>query len=366
MRIKKKTPNHKIAVYSASSKPIRATVATAYTQSAVEQASVDFGSDNNLFALNQNVFFPTIPGYKDDGATLSGHCFFANIVGFESNRKPILRPINGKAVSGVKTIPTLAVGTKALRGLRTGTETQIRTDPVNILPTDREYYIQKNIIEFGVSGWFDKATKEVRWSDRDRMEMAVAEKTRTMMPDFWLGTGTSAILSHKHNGDKEELAYFHEGLWTQAGREFDFNGAIDLETIIDFGKFVFEGNRSSNIKYFSMGSTLSAEFQKVIFAHPFMLGETYRDKELNINFSSINFFGGKKILFSDDPSLDDIGMSDCGFLLDHRYAFEYLFDVKSIPLDGIKTQTSDTKGQSIVEENTFILANHDAHCRVIF
>lgn len=365
-RLKKKTKDHKVAVYSAASKPIRTSVATAYTESAVDQAAIDFGADNKLFSVNQNVFFPGIPGYKDDGTTLSGKCLVCNVIDKASDKKPILKPLNGKTVSSVKTIPSLLKDTVALRGLRVGTETQIRTEPFNILPTDREYFIQKNIIEFGVSGWFDNATKEVKWSDRDRMEMAIAEKTRTSMPDFWLGVAGSDYLNTQYNQSKEELAYFSEGLWTQAGREFDFNGTIDVDAIIDFGRYVFDGNRSSNVKYFSMGSELSAEFQKVIFNNPTLLGETYKDKELNINFTAINFFGGKKILFSDDPSLDDVGMSNCGFLIDHRYAFEYHYGMESIPIDGKKLAQSDTMGQSIVEENCYILANHDAHCRVIF
>jgi len=363
-RIKKKTKDHKVAVYSAASKPVRTTVATAYTEAAVDQAEVDFGVDNKLFAVNQTVYFPDIAGYKADGTTTSGHCLVCYVVGIASDKKPILKARNGKTVSSVKTIPSLAAGSKAIRGLRTGTETQIRTDPYNVLPTDREYYIQKNIIEFGVSGWFDNATKEVKWDDRDRMEMALAEKTRTSMADFWLGVSGMDYFSTKYNNENEELAFFHEGLWTQAGREFDFNNTIDIATIIDFGKYVFEGNRSSNTKYFAMGSDLSAAFQKVIFAHPTLLGETYRDKELNINFTAINFFGGKKILFADDPSLDDIGMSNCGFVLDHKYAFEYHYGMKSVPIDGIKLAQSDTKGQAIVEENCFILANNEAHCRV--
>ena len=366
-KIKKKTKDHKVAVYSATSKAIRTTVATTYTEDSVEQAAIDFGADNNLFYIGQNVFFPSIAGYKTGGETLSGRCFFANVVSFDSNKKPILEAKNGKKISTTTNcIPTLASTTVALRGLRTGTEKQIRIDAFNVLPTDREYFVQKNLIEFGVSGWYNSATKEVKWDDRDIMEMAIAEKTRTEMPDFWLGTGMSGSLNNKHTGDQDDLAYWHEGLWTQAGREFDFNGVIDIETIIDFASYIFQGNRSSNEKYLTMGGDISAEFQKVIFAHPHMLGDTYRDKELNINWTAINFFGGKRILFGDDPSLTDIGMGNCAFCVDHKYAFEYNYGMEVLPIDNKNLRVNDTKGQVMIEENCFILANHESHCRVIF
>ncbi len=366
-KIKKKTGDHKVAVYSAATKPVKTAVATLYTAAETGQAAVDFGSDNANFYIGQNVRFPSIAGYLPDGTTASGRCFFANVVAFDSNKKPILQAMNGPKVSSTKNcLPTLAATTVALRGARIGTEKQIRSDLYNVLPTDKEFYVQKTLIEFGTTGWYDNATKEIRWDNRDLMEMAVAEKTRTEMVDFWLGTSMSGYLNNKYTGDQDDLAYFEEGLWTQAGREFDFNGTIDIDAIIDFGKYVFDGNRSSNEKYLVMGSELSAEFQKVIFNHPYMLGETYRDKELNIEFSSIKFFGGKKIFFADDPSLTDIGMANCGFLIDHKYAFEYNYGMEILPIDNKQLRTSDSKGQAIIEEKCHILANNEAHCRVIF
>jgi len=366
-KISKKTGDHKVAVYSAATKPVKTAVATLYTAAETNQAAVDFGADNSNFYIGQNVIFPTIAGYAADGVTTSGRCFFANVVGFDANKKPLLEAKNGPKVSTtLNCLPTLAATTIALRGARTGSEKQIRTDLFNVLPTDKEFYIQKTLIEFATTGWYDNATKEVRWDNRDLMEMAIAEKTRTEMVDFWLGTSMAGYLNNKHTGDQDDKAYWAEGLWTQAGREFDFDGAIDIDTIIDFGKYVFDGNRSSNEKYLMMGSELSAEFQKIIFNHPYMLGETYRDKELNIEFSSIKFFGGKRIFFADDPSLTDIGMGNCGFLIDHKYAFEYKYGMEILPIDNKQLRTSDSKGQAIIEEKCHILANNEAHCRVIF
>ena len=365
-RIVKKTKDHKIGVYSSSTGAIKVTLAEAYA-GGDDQVALNFGTDNKLFAINETVYFPGIKVYKDVDQTIPGtHCLICYVVDIESStKKPVLKVLNGTASEdGVMVIPPLPANTLALRGVRTGTETQIRTQPINVLPTDKEYYVQKNIIEFGSSGWFDSSTKEVKWDDTDRMEMAMAEKIRTSMPDFWLGAKNTARIQTQYNSG-EELAFFAEGLWYQAGREINFNGVVDINALIELGRFVFEGNRSSNTKYFVMGSQLSAAMQKVIFENPVFLGETYKDNELNINFTAVNFFGGKKILFTDDPSLDDIGMADCGFIIDHKYAFEYQYEMMSIPFDGKKLATSDVKGQSIVEENCFILANNDAHCRVI-
>lgn len=363
---RKKTGDHKIAVYSSNSEPIQATVAATGNLSG-EQVRIDFGADGKLFSVNQTVFFPTFVGYMSDGTTQDNRTKLVGYVVNIDSGQPVIKSLNGPVIGGTRTIPVAAqaAGTPVLRGLRTGTETQIRTDPVNILPTDREYYIQKNIIEFQVSGWFDNATKEVKWDDRDRMEMAIAEKTRTSMPDFWFGVGGQHYISTTHNKGRTELAFFSEGVWNQAGREFNFGGSPDVDSLIEFASFIFTGNRSSNTKYFVMGSRLAAELQKVIFNNPVMLGETYRDKQLNINFTEVSFFGGKRILFADDPSLDDVGMPHAGFCFDDKYAWEEHYGMMSVPLDGVALAESDTQGQAIVEENCFILANHEAHCRVL-
>lgn len=363
-RQKRKTKDHKVVVWETNSKPIKLELATAYTESGVDQAEIDFGADNKLVATNQTIIFPHIKGYKEDGATPSGHPLALYVVGIASDKKPIVKARNGKIVGGVMTIPSIAKGSMGLRGLRTGTETQIRTDPYNVLPTDTNHYIQKNGIEFQTTGWFDFASKKIKWDNRDLMEMAIDEKNRTSMVDFWFGVGGKAYFATKHNNDTEELAYFGEGLWTQAGREFDFNGTVDINTLIDFAGYIFKDNRSSNTKYFAMGSELSQKMQKVIFAHPVLLGETFTDGDLNINFTRVNFFGGKVIYFGDDPSMDDVGLTDAGFVLDHRYAFEYNYGTEIVQIDGKKLAQSDTKGTSITEERSFILTNREAHCRV--
>lgn len=363
----KKTKDHKVAVYSTRSKEIKLKLGTAIKDAETEKVALNFGTGNKLVSVTQTITFPDIDGYEKDGATTSGHPLRCYVVGKNDSGLPIVVALNGVALSGGGyTLPDIAVNSRALRGLRIGTETQIRTDPVNILPTDKEYFIQKNIIEFGSTGWFDNASKEVKWGNRERYKAAMLEKLRTSMVDFWLGEKTTKYIKTEYN-EGEELAFFSEGLWTQAGKEFDFQGEdITPETLVDFSNYIFKGNNGSSTRICYMGSEVSAAMQKAIVAEDTkFVGEVYRDKNLSLEFTSISFFGGKKILFIDEPSLDDLGMEDCAFVVDEKSAWEENYGMKTIDLDGIKQGKSDTTGQTIVEENCFILANPDAHCRVV-
>lgn len=368
--IKKPTKNHTVAVYSAETAPVLIGVVAAYTeQSGVEFVdTINFGvtgattSYNKNIAKCQTIIFPMVMGYKADGTTVDNHCLMCVVTDKTSGGVPVLKAINGKKVGGVITIPSFTANQVAVRGKRIGTEKQLHTDHLNILPTDKDYFVSKNIITFSVTGWYNNATKQVQWGLSEIKDLALIEKTRTAAVDFWLSTGTSAYIANEFNKNQADLAYFSEGVWYQADSEFDFDGTVDIDSMAEFLAEAFE--YGSSTKYFAMGKDIMTAIQKLPFNSTIQLGETYRDKELNINFSSINYLGGKKLLFAHDPSLDDIGMSNCGFVLDQKYGFEYSYPYKVEPLNSQNTNM-DIQGQSMIEENVFILEYKKAHKRVI-
>ena len=367
-RIRKPTKDHTVAVYSAETAPVLIGVVSAYTeQSGVELVdTINFGvagatsSYNKFINKSQTIIFPNIKGYKTDGTTIDTHCLMCIVTDKTSSGVPVLKAINGKKVGGVITIPTFTANQVALRGKRVGTEKQLHTDHLNILPTDTAYYVSKNIITFSVTGWFDNATKEVKWGLNEIKDLAMIEKSRTAAVDFWLSTGTSAYVSNEFNGSQADLAYFSEGAWYQADSEFDFEGTVNVDKLADFLAEAFE--YGSSTKYWAVGKDVLKALQKVVFNETVQLGETYRDKELKMNFASIDYLG-KKMLFAHDVSLDDCGMSDCGFVLDQKYGFEYSYPYRVETLDSRNTKM-DIKGQSLIEENVFILEHKKAHMRV--
>lgn len=369
-RIKKATKDHTVAVYSAETAPVLIGVVSAYTeQSGVELVdTINFGvtgaatSYNKHISKSQTIIFPNLKGYKEDGTTLDTHCLMCIVVDKTSSGVPVLKAINGKKVGGVITIPSFTANQVALRGKRVGTEKQLHTDHLNILPTDKDYYVSKNIITFSVTGWFNNASKQVKWGLSEIKDLALIEKTRTAAVDFWLSTGTSAYISNEFNGGQADLAYFSEGAWYQPESQYNFSGAVDTDSMAEFLAEAFAFGSST--KFFAMGKDLLTAIQKLPFNATIQLGETYRDKELNINFSSINYLGGKKLLFAHDPSLDDCGMSNCGFVLDQAYGFEYAYPYRVETLDSKNTKM-DINGQSLIEENVYILEYKKSHMRVV-
>lgn len=358
---KAQVKDHIIQVNRISTPPIQVTVNTAIEETATVQVLVDFGIANDIVGLHQTIIFPKIKGYKPDGETEDGYPLQCRVIGKDqATSRPILKPINGKKVGGVISLPAIEAGTAALRGSRIGTETQIRTEQFGILPTPTDYFVSKRLIEFGTTGWYDNSSKNIKWGDKEVKDVAMTEFLRTNAPTFWLGKQANQIFN-EYKSNTPEMTLFPEGIMHQASRELDFNGTINTSAFMQMQKVAFNDNNSSNLKYFAMGDELSPKFQEYILDTPGLNVSLYRNEKLNINFSEIVYSGGKRIRFIDDPSLNDCGLNDKGFILDPKYAGLYSYGFRFLPLDGIKAQDRDVSGMVAIDESAYILSNPEAN-----
>lgn len=358
---KEKTKDHIIQVNRVTTPPVQITVATAVVESAQAQLAVDFGEANRIVGLHQTIIFKGIDGYKEDGETKDGYFLQCRVVSKDgTSGKPVLKPLNGKKVDGVITIPNIPVSTVALRGPRVGTETQIRTAQFGILPTPTDYFVSKRLIEFGTSGWYDNASKTIKWGDPEIKQTAMTEFLRTSAPAFWLGKQTNQVFEEFKSGNLE-MALFEEGLLPQAGRELDLQGELTIKSLINLEKVAFGDNNSGNLKYFAMGDEISPRMQELIFETKGLNHRVFHDQTLDIAFTEITYSGGKRVRFIDDPSLNDCGMNDHGFVLDPKYAGHFSYGFEFRHLDGNKQEERDYTGMVAIDESVRILTNPDAN-----
>ncbi|MDR2683762.1 MAG: hypothetical protein LBB53_00060 [Prevotellaceae bacterium] len=361
-RKKKKVSDHIIQINRYKTPPVQISVNTATAlSSTLTQLPVDFGQANGIIGIHQTIIFKSVDGYKEDGQTLDGYNLICRVVAKdEATGFPVLKPINGKKSGNIITLPALAAGTQALRSDRIGTETQIRTEQFGIAPSPTDYYVPKKLIEFGTSGWYDNATKTIKWGDNEIKKAAMTEFLRTSAPNFWLGKQTRAIFP-EYKSKAPELTFFPEGLFYQASRALDLNGTVNIAALVNLKKIAFGDNNSGPVKVFAMGDELSPLFQELILNTPGLNYSVYHSKRLNIDFSEIMFAGGKRIWFIDDPSLDDCGLNDKGFILDPQYAATYSYLHEILPFDEKKKNERDITGMTVIDESVNVLLNHDAN-----
>ncbi len=359
---REKTKDHVIQVNRITTPPIQIAVATQVTI-ALAPVAVDFGAQaNKVIGINQTVYFTktaTIKGYKEDGVTPDGYGLACRVLSKNDSNLPVLQPLNGKTEDGTEDPITLTVAAKALRGDRIGTESQRRTAPFGLFPSPTDYYVPKKMIEFGTTGWFDAATKNIRWGKAEAKDNAIIEMMRTAAPGFWLGKQMSGEFK-EFVSQNDELAYFPEGLIYQAGRYKKLNGTVTMTELLSLYDLAFRDNGGGNTKVFAMGSTLSPLFQKLILETNGLNVSVYTNGALKVDFTQIQFVGGKKMLFVDDPSLDDCGLHSTGFILDTESSarFAYAYDFVPITKEGEKR---DYEGMSIIDESINVLLKPNAN-----
>lgn len=358
------TKDHIITISRVKTPPVEITVATATveatTAAAGETVAVNFGTANTFIGLHQMIYFAltsTIKGYKEDGTTVDGYHLQCRVVSKNSSGWPVLKPLNGKLVSGTKTIPSLSVGSVAYRGPRIGTETQERTVPFAVAPTPTDYYVPKKLIEFGTTGWFDAATKLIRWGDKEVRDNAMIEFMLTDAAAFWLGKQEKGTFT-EFISQQDETAFFPEGLIPQAGRSHNLNGVFDVTALLDLKNKAFKDNTSSGTAIMAMGSEISPLVQELILSTPGLNYSVYKNKQLNVDFSKVQFVDNKSIIFLEDQSLDLIGLSDKAFIFDPDSARVFSFANKFVPINKAN-EKRDYSGFSYIDESIYILEDRN-------
>ena len=356
--------DHVISISRVKTPPVEVTVATATVEATTAAAGatveVNFGTANSFIGIHQTIYFKltaTIKGYKEDGTTADGYSLECRVVAKNGSGVPVLKPLNGKLVSGTKTIPSLSVGTVAYRGSRIGTESQERTVPFGVNPTPTDYYVPKKMIEFGTTGWFDAATKLIRWGDKEIRDNAMIEFMMTDAAGFWLGKQEKAYFT-EYISQQEELAYFPEGLIPQAGRQHDLQGSFDIAALLALKNKAFKDNTSSGTAIMAMGSEISPLVQELVLTTPGLNYSVYKNKTLDVNFSKVQFVDNKSIIFLEDQSLDLVGLNDKAFIFDPNSARVFSFANKFIPIKK-ENERRDYAGFSYIDESINILEDRN-------
>jgi hypothetical protein len=358
----KRSNNPKYKYYSIAALPLEVKVATAYTQPTNGDVTkeINFGEANDLIAINETLYFPTIAG-------AGGGFFVAKVKDKDSSGKPILSPNNGpNKGTGVNVMPALAAGDIAYRGGRSGTEFQIDTDSFSVTPTPKEQFLQKFLFKTEESTQFLMADKEVTWSKTEITNEAIFEHKQTQYLDFWLGKKLETRFPNKWNDNKTEQAFFAEGIWWQAGKDFSFSGSpVNKNKLVTMMKEIFVGNASSNTKVLLAGKDLIEAFHQVDYDQSIYMGKDSVTEGLTAGLSFkkiVSFYG--TLLLCHDQALNEWGFEGKGLVIDPEYFVKVTEGIRTYDCDNRKILKSDSIAQVFVETCALVLKNADAHTRI--
>lgn len=355
---KKNSNAQKIRHYAIDVIDLTADLKTAVT-AGVKQTNL-ITSNNDIFASEQTIICCGVKGYKEDHTTVNpDEELMLYVVGKNNNNEPLVVAVNGTGADGM-TLPDIPDGTKLLRAGRAGSETQIQTDPYSGVPTDWEQYLQKFMAQIELTELFQRADKEVDWEFNDAEEEAVYDMKRVQNVTYWKGVKARIKSKNAHTSKAEEI-FFTRGIWTQAGKDFSFGNSVDSGSMVNFMKNSFVGNASGKQKIFLVGSDLLEKIEQVEYTKIIKVGETSAAHGLIFN-KMISKFG--TLLIAHDQSLDDIGKSDCGFVLDADFLRKWTMGWRVTNFDFRKSGQSDSDGRGLMEICGLVLKNPKAHTRV--
>ena len=339
---------------------LAATLTTAITAGSAQAALST--SNNGIFACEQTIICKGIKGYKEDGTTVDNeNDLMLYVVGKDTSDKPLVVAVNGPISSGIMTIPAIALDTKLIRAGRAGSELQIQTDAYSGVPTDWDQYLQKFMAQVEMSTIFQRAYKEVDWNFTDAEEEAIFDMKRVQNVTYWLGVKRRIKVKNAHSQRAEDV-YFTRGVWTQAGKDFSFNGVpVDIKGMVALMKHSFTGNNSGKKKLMICGSDVVESLENVDYNR--IIREGTKMQAYGIEVSQIiSKFG--TLLIVHDQSLDDIGMSDKAFILDADFLRKWTMGWRVNEFDFRKSGQSDADGRMLMEICGLVLKNPNAHSRV--
>ena len=323
-------------------------------------------TDDSIFASEQTINCVGIQGFKDDGTTRDPDNFLQlYVVNKNENDYPLVVTYNGGG-AGNDEIPVIAVDTVLIRFGRAASESQISTDAYSGVPTDIKIFLQKFIAQVEMTEIFKKADKEVEWSFSDAEEEAIFDMKRTQNFSFWKGVRGTRKVKNKHNTKAEDV-YWTGGIWNQAKKDFSFQGTVTAEKMTDLMKTAFTGTNSGKRKLLIVGSGLLTDMENLYlrgtegFTANVQVGA--RKTAYGIEFTEyISKFG--TLLVTHDQSLNDMGMTDNGFVLDPDFLTKWTMGWRVNDFDLKKSGVFDGEARGLMEICGLALKNPKAHVRI--
>lgn len=282
------------------------------------------GADAKLFSDYRTVMVQGVKGYAADGSTRTDAFLMLYCIGKNDSGMPKFIAVNGpkaQATDEVCTTPSIAIGSKIVLLGVAGYETQERVSPSVNLPVPERIYLQKQICNNIVSDYFDSQKKRIPFQQAQIAEAAIRDFRLENCRTAWVSVQSKFKVEPQDKNMGNMFVYTTKGVRWQIKRDYQLNGSITLDDIVNLSMFKFTGMNCSKSAIWIMGRVLMADIQKI---------DLTLHKDISMADSTV--FGIKctklKTVFGDinlvhDPVLDRIGYEKCGALLDEEGLVRY-------------------------------------------
>ena len=318
-------------------------------------------TNNDIFDPTDTILVQETSGYESDGVTESDQDLMLYVLARDANGVTVMA-VNGCTINGVTNcFPNVMAGAHLVRMGRAASELDVQSPQFEALPKKSRNLCQIFKMQVEQSTLQRLANKEVGWTMSDQEEAAVYDMRMGMEKSFLFG-----VARQIWDPVKKEHIYFTGGIWNQAGKDFFVESSTELTTgnIVDMMRKAFTGNAGSKRKILIGGSSLISKISKLDYTRIISAGQHV--SKWGIDFTELRSkFGCLYLLLSE--VFDEVGMSDCGIVIDPEYIQKYThipFSTEQLNLK--KSGVRNVDALVMTEASCLVLRYPKAHMRVHF
>ena len=315
--------------------------------------------NNEIFDPTDTILVQGTSGYDGEDASESGQDLMLYVIGRDTNGVTVMA-VNGPTVNGVENcIPSIIEGTTLVRMGRAASELDVQSPQFEALPMKSRNLCQIFKMQVEQSTLQRLANKEVGWTMSDQEEAAIYDMRLGMEKSFLFG-----VARQLWDNTKKEHIYFTGGIWNQAGKDIFLESSTEftVSDMVDLMKEAFTGNAGSKRKILIGGSNLISRISKLDYTR--VITANQHVSKWGIDFTELRSkFGCLYLLLSE--VFDEVGMEDCGMIIDPEYIQKYThipFSTEQLNLK--KSGVRNVDALVMTEASCLVLRYPKAHMRI--
>lgn len=255
---------------------------------------------------------------------------------------PIAMAVNGPKVNATDdycTVPTIPAGTEIILLSSAAYETQKFIAPSTIVPVPERMYLQKQLCNSIVSDYFAAQKKRIQFNKSQIAEAILRQFRLESCRTAWVGQPGKFKVQAMDAAMGYQWDYFSKGIRWQFKRQYDLASKITFADLINLSMVKFTGFNCTKKAIWLLGKQLLNDIQKI---------DLTLHKNINVTNSTTYGIECTRIhtVFGDidlihDPTLDALGYSNCGGLIDANGLVRYYMkneDSKTENVDGEEAQ----------------------------
>lgn len=299
-----------------------------YTGIKATRAELPFSTtgERKIFQEYYTAICKGVNGYDPTGQTeLPGVDLMVFFVGKnETTEAPIAMAVNGPKVNASDeycVMPSIPAGTEVILLSSAAYETQKFIAPSTVVPVPERVYLQKQLCNSIVSDYFKAQKKKLKFNESQIAEAIIRQFRLESCRTAWVGQPGKFKVQAMDSAMGYQWDYFSKGLRWQFKRQYDLASSITFADLINLSMVKFTGFNCSRKAVWFLGKQLLNDIQKIdLTLHKNI---TVKDDSVwGVECTRIHTVFGD-ISLVHDPTLDALGYSNCGGLIDENGLVRY-------------------------------------------